>query len=260
MNNFLSFFSWLKQFLCKKTQSISWVQLASETGDGSDISAKNGVTSCSQGPDSGDGGLSPWQLVCPSHWSTRTLCWMELRCILWSPQFTEGTWCSMRDRNVLGSLHHKDMFVYTSVLFTLLYFLFAFTCSLTLSVGFTYTKSEVDLRVDPQNCPLFFRMVMLFATIFLFAINLPPLGCVSSQTCRWTSLQRSLDTSVTFDHDSSRDTAAFDVQGKKHMDEAWITPWENVRSTIDDETQQMIMTQTERNVCHTSSHEKNWRK
>lgn len=144
---------------------------------------------------------------------------MELRCIFWSFQFIEGIWCFMRDRNVLDFLYYKDMFVYILVLFILLYFLFVFICSFILFVGFTYIKFEDDLRVDFQNCFLFFRMVMLFVIIFLFVINLFFLGCISLQICRWIFLQRSLDISVIFDYDFLRDIVAFDVQGKKYMDE-----------------------------------------
>lgn len=158
---FLTFSQWLRRFLCQKIQSISWGQLASEIGDGSDISAKS---LHSQGSDSGNGGLpDDWYasiIIVPGLW----MCWMKSCCILWRLQSTEAL--DVPWQTEISYTLDSTKIYYVHLCFICFILFFVFTYSLTLSVGFIYIISENNLKVNPENYPFSFEWQCYFEPYF----------------------------------------------------------------------------------------------
>lgn len=186
-----------------------------------------------QGIDSGGGGL-PDDWCASSHGSPRTP--NVLHETVLHPSESPIHWqhvVFVTSRNILYPLYHKDMLVCALVPFALLFIFFS--DSLILSVHFMYIKWENNNTRSSDLC-FPFRMVILFWTLFLFAIISLPLGCGSPQTCTWTSVQGGPGDQYDFWPWFFTRYCSVLSQGKKPMYEAWAMSLENIQCTGEDKT------------------------
>ena len=177
-----SFFQWLRQFRCQKTQNASEVQLASETGNGSDIGVRNGVPSHSRGTHSRKGGLLTISVPL-------ALEWRGCEGAGWDCAAFSGAFHALK---LLGSVAQRSYTLHTvktgpcASQFSLLCFILLL---LFLPVALLCTFREHEGRGQSESQSLgttsSLRTVVVVLNRIFAAMISRPSGCVRPQTCTW---------------------------------------------------------------------------